>query len=376
MDAFSYGAVPGATKYFLSHFHYDHYGGLGKRFSAGLIICSEITARLVRMKLGVEERYLRPLPLNDAVVMDGVEVTLLDANHCPGSVMFLFKFMSGRASLHCGDFRYGRTFRNEVHARSTVVKRQLISRAVPEMEENPALWNVDVKSVYLDTTYCKPEHDFPSQTDVIERTRELVREHLKTRPSTLVAVGSYTIGKERIFKAIAEETGSKVWANSEKARVLRALRDGDIDGRLVPARADARVHVVDMKTVRSPADLDKYLGTVAGFNHALAVIPTGWTHSSGGKRGGGGDGVAALRVRKISERVSRLEVPYSEHSSFSELRRFVRFLSLRSADCVIPTVNVGSPAAREEMKGYFRQWVENKNTPTKDIGTYFKRTKN
>ena len=57
------------------------------------------------MKLGVEERYLRALPNDDPVVIDNVEVTLLDANHCPGSVMFLFKFPSGKASLHVGDFR-------------------------------------------------------------------------------------------------------------------------------------------------------------------------------------------------------------------------------------------------------------------------------
>ena len=47
VDAFSYGAVPGVTKYFLTHFHADHYMGLGRRFTHGLVICSEITARQV-----------------------------------------------------------------------------------------------------------------------------------------------------------------------------------------------------------------------------------------------------------------------------------------------------------------------------------------
>ena len=169
--------------------------------------------RLTKMKLGVEERYLRALANDDPVVIDNVEVTLLDANHCPGSVMFLFKFTCGRAVLHVGDFR-----------------------AVPAMEEYPALWNVSVDSVYLDTTYCRDQHDFPSQLDVIERTKELVKDHLEGAGSsckTLIAVGSYTIGKERIFLAVAEMLDCKVWANAEKTRVLKALRDVRIEERLV-----------------------------------------------------------------------------------------------------------------------------------------------
>ena len=66
---------------------------------------SHLKCRLTKLKLGVEERYLRALPNDDPVVIDNVEVTLLDANHCPGSVMFLFKFPSGKATLHVGDFR-------------------------------------------------------------------------------------------------------------------------------------------------------------------------------------------------------------------------------------------------------------------------------
>jgi hypothetical protein len=55
--------------------------------------------------------------------------------------------------------------------------------------------------------------------------KELVTNHLARHPKSLVAVGSYTIGKERIFMALAEELNCKIWANTEKRRVLKAIGD-------------------------------------------------------------------------------------------------------------------------------------------------------
>ena len=113
------------------------------------------------------------------------------------------------------------------------------------MEEYSALWNVSVDTVYLDTTYCKEQHDFPSQSDVIERTKDLVRQNLadaaKDGKKNLIAVGSYTIGKERIFLALAEMLDCKVWANAEKTRVLKAIKDPRIESRLVKSPNSAQV---------------------------------------------------------------------------------------------------------------------------------------
>jgi hypothetical protein len=54
VDAFSATAqASGYRHFFLTHFHADHYKGLGKRFAAGTVYCTPETARLVRLKLRV-----------------------------------------------------------------------------------------------------------------------------------------------------------------------------------------------------------------------------------------------------------------------------------------------------------------------------------
>jgi hypothetical protein len=63
VDEFKAKPPPGCTGFFLSHFHADHYGGLTKSFSDGLIYCSQATANLVMSKLGVAKSRLCPLPL-------------------------------------------------------------------------------------------------------------------------------------------------------------------------------------------------------------------------------------------------------------------------------------------------------------------------
>eukprot|EP01043_Picozoa_sp_COSAG02_P088181 COSAG02_NODE_25335_length_661_cov_1.740214_1_plen_102_part_01 len=99
-------ASPSTRSYFLSHFHSDHYGGLDDRFGAGKIYCTQITASLVAAKLGVAANLLQPQQIGEAFVVEGVTVTFVDANHCPGAALLLFELPCGRIILHCGDMRY------------------------------------------------------------------------------------------------------------------------------------------------------------------------------------------------------------------------------------------------------------------------------
>ena len=91
VDAFSYGSIPGISNYLLSHFHYDHYVGMSRNWS-GRILCSSITARLAMSKFKLAEKLFLTIEPEEERVVDGVMVTALDANHCPGSLMFVLRF--------------------------------------------------------------------------------------------------------------------------------------------------------------------------------------------------------------------------------------------------------------------------------------------
>ena len=331
VDAFNYGDLPGIKHYLLSHFHYDHYIGLTKHWTHH-IVCSSITKRMATTFLGVKAELITVLDPGDTRVVGGCEVTAVDANHCPGSVMFVIRLSSGVTLLHVGD-----------------------CRACHRMEEEPVFWNTRIDKIYLDTTYCKPEYDFPSQEDVIMRTVDMVVEFVTEKPDTLVMVGAYTVGKERIFKAIAAGLEAKVWGDRKRRRTWTCLEDKEILDRVVDDRKKAQVQVLMNQLVCWPklgSEMDKVGGR---WSHVLGVKPTGWAHSRGQ---GQEDSLASIRIITRGH-VSLLEVPYSEHSSYSELKRLVQFLRIGSEKDIIPTVNV---KYKKEMAVMFKEWIEERKS--------------
>ena len=104
VDAFNFGEIPKCTAYFLSHFHSDHYMGLNKNFS-GELYCSQVTANYVINNLKVNPDRVNVLQFDKTELVQGIRVSLITANHCPGSAMFLFESPTVGVVLHTGDFR-------------------------------------------------------------------------------------------------------------------------------------------------------------------------------------------------------------------------------------------------------------------------------
>jgi DNA cross-link repair 1B protein len=92
-----------ARVFFLSHFHTDHMDGLTDRWNRGRIHCTAITKRLIQRRFGFADALVTVIPLGEptTVPLDptghvSMTVTAVDANHCPGSAMFLFEGFFGR----------------------------------------------------------------------------------------------------------------------------------------------------------------------------------------------------------------------------------------------------------------------------------------
>ncbi|XP_053840285.1 DNA cross-link repair 1A protein [Vidua macroura] len=327
VDAFQYGEIEGCTAYFLTHFHSDHYSGLTKNFRFP-IYCNKITGNLVKSKLRVQEQYVHVLPMDTQCVVNGIKVLLLDANHCPGAAMILFYLPSGAVILHTGDFR-----------------------ADPSMERYPALMGQQVHTLYLDTTYCSPEYTFPAQQEVIQFAVNIAFETVTLNPRTLVVCGTYSIGKEKVFLAIAEVLGSKASMSRDKYKTLQCLESAAVNSLISVDWKGTLLHVLPMMQINFKGLQDHLNKFSENFDQVLAFKPTGWTYS---------DSCLSLEDIKPQTRgkITIYGIPYSEHSSYLEMKRFVQWLKPQK---IIPTVNVGDWRDRSLMEMHFRDWMTKGN---------------
>ncbi|KAI3711838.1 hypothetical protein L1987_70386 [Smallanthus sonchifolius] len=314
VDAFKY-LRRDCSHWFLTHFHADHYGGLTKTFCHGKIYCSLITAKLVNLKIGIPWEKIEVLPLNQKTNIAGVDVTCFDANHCPGAIIILFEPPNGKAILHTGDFR----FTEDMAKISSLQTR--------------------VHTLVLDTTYCDPQYDFPKQEAVIQYVLEAIQAEA-FNPKTLFLIGSYTIGKERVFMEVARVLQKKIYITAAKMRVLECLGMPKEDMQwLTLDERESHIHVVPMWTLANFKRLKHVSNMYMGrYSLIVAFSPTGWSFSKGKKSSPG--------KRWQQGTVIRYEVPYSEHSSFTELKEFVKFISPEN---IIPSVNNYGPKSVSKM---------------------------
>lgn len=157
--------------FFLTHIHTDHLKGLHDNWNLGRIYCSIVTKNLLidwfpnlrahATGLELQEEHL--IYIDKTQDEESISVTLFDSNHCPGSVMYLFKGINGTV-LHTGDFRYSwRLFS----------KYPLLYPPEKENEELRGL-SVSIDHLIVDCTFGDPNIIFPAQDDAMKAIEDIV----------------------------------------------------------------------------------------------------------------------------------------------------------------------------------------------------------
>jgi len=258
--------------YFLSHFHRDHMDGLAEGWSRGRLVCSRITANLLSRLEGIDPQHLQVLePGEDWTFRVGRQrllVQALAANHCPGSLMFIFRF-DGTKIAYTGDFRISDPIRGQADL----------------------LMHPDV--LYIDSTYAEPGYQFPTLESSIAQILDIIRRH----DDKDIYLALYTIGKTRIVEAIFEEFSQPVYVTKAKLEAYAAMGLEDL---VTPRRNETRFIGYSRQYI------DRYFSW-KGDRHpdsALVIYPSGWAVDQPQRKG-------------------FFYVPYSEHCDYPEYQEFI-----------------------------------------------------
>ena len=302
--------------FLLSHFHSDHYEGITKKWSHGIIIGTEITLKCLSRQYQTPSKYLHVIELNTPMYVIGkndveYSITAIDAGHAPGSCCFLIERLSDhQRHLHVGDFRFDKNIQKDI-GWNTFVKGK------------------EIHTLYLDTTYAKAEYQFPSREAVCSEIAAMVS---KEKKKTLFVVCSYKIGKEMVAEEIARKCNLKIKVTEEKWEYIK-MCDRDLS---LYTLTDSNLELRNKNN--TAFHLQEQLVDYGGyFDKIIRIEATGWTKKTQCR------GVFNLKEYSF---------PYSEHSNFNELvecYRFVKPLHL------IPTVGVEGLSTQQIVDSIIKQ---------------------
>lgn len=226
--------------YFLSHVHSDHLVGL-ETCRSPFIYCSAATRDILlrlekyphRMNFAkgiLETRkqtykhlktLLKAIPLETPTVIElspgnEVRVTLFDANHCVGAVMFLIEG-GGKAILYTGDIRSERWWIDSLLRNPLLLPYNCFEGDKSRLD-----------CIYLDTTFVAtgredPFKHFPSKA---EGLRELLQKIDRYPSNSFIYFDAWTFGYEDVWQLLSNYFGSQIHVDNYRYGLYRALWNG------------------------------------------------------------------------------------------------------------------------------------------------------
>ncbi|KAG6374360.1 hypothetical protein JVT61DRAFT_4394 [Boletus reticuloceps] len=356
----------------LTHTHSDHIAGLASKSFAYRVICSPDTKEMLLRREVYDERslhdheyraekkrtfghlkvdpYVMPngqkfftgsrdllhaIPLNTPTEFDisdseTVTITLIDANHCPGSVMFLIEGPHGTV-LHTGDLRAEPWFLSSVQrnhflqpylASSSEDLRIFVARREGTHLEATGLVKT-LEAIYLDTACLLSPVVVPTKERAVQGIVGLMASFPS---STHFFINTWTWGYEDVLKAIAHMFHCKIHLDRYKYSIYSHGSDPFLRALGTRDAASTRFHACERFDRCSFVDVPPYnygaKGAVAPLSkegkEVVYVNPV--TMSCARWE----DYQANIKHRVLrGEYVGSLLVPLSRHSPLPELMNFV-----------------------------------------------------
>ena len=273
---------PWIKHFFLSHVHADHTEGLTPSWRHA-IYCSDVSRKLLIHKIGIDESLIEAIEVGVPKAFSskngGFVVTLFDANHCPGSVMFLFEGEFGRI-LYTADFRCDAKF---------------LEWFLPL-----SIGHVDM--LYLDNTYLREGADFPTREQATEEVLEVISEH----PTHRILIICYSLGKEELLVKIARKFNEWIIVSAEKYKLLGILEMPNV---FTTNEREGRIRAIVTNDLKNKS-LQAWIRDVP----TIAIFPTCMFNKDN-------------NPHRIAMYDKYFFIPYSDHSSFKELTDFLGYLN-------------------------------------------------
>ena len=368
INKFNYNSIEninnGYSVHFLTHFRYDYYIGVTSQWDKP-IYCSSITAKLMKHMLNIKHDVIHELPMNQRIEIPDSNpvtfVTLFDAkNHIKGSVNLLFEITNHRK------IQISNKSNNHNHKDKTVtingqknlsMHNWLIPYKGKENENNDRnknknievmykdlycgdfhfdgtekyqiLKDIKIRNLYLDTTFCHPKYKYISEMNLFEKIKDMIDQiFIKKVDGEKICFifGIQFIERIKLLMYLAKNYNQKIFVNRTKKRLIDLLEFEDDDNeRFTVLRNDAKqfqtlaINNITFKNLNKLLEADDECDQYIGIK---LVKPKG----------------TGTNIRKITkEKITLINVPYSDHSTFEELKQFV--IKVKPLK-IIPTANL------------------------------------
>ena len=211
---------------------------------------------------------------------ESFNVTLIDANHCPGAVMYLFEGYFG-CVLATGDFRFNRS----IIEQSKIVEK-------------------DIEICFLDNTYFNPLFSrMPSRESAAEQTVNILKNQLEKETNVIIEFKMKNLGKEELLVSVSKSLGAPVCVSPHRYKMYVSILGLDPKHFTTTFDESTLLFVSD-------TELNDEAKIILSLKNIKQVIPTALNMISG-----------------IQNRAGSLfSIPYSDHSSYDEIVEFVKLV--------------------------------------------------